>query len=271
MASSASTRRAARSSPACGTCTRTTPPTTGCSTSPTASPRCAIMANDTDFLIDLRKKWDSGAAIGPRVVHGRHHRRAGQVRRADEGARRYRGAGARRGRQLREARLRADQDLQLGQAGAGAGDHARRARARAARERAHSRVHARRGSGAGGLRRDPAHELSLPQFLAGRRRHAHAGALHRGRRTRGRARSEVGAGAGVSRSAAREEDGHRSDRLDLRGDVHVAPRNDVAELRDDRRPPSAAGSPRLSHRRTCRCPRGRTSSTATRSATCWRW
>jgi len=26
------------------------------------------MANDTDFLIDLRKKWDSGAAIGPRVV-----------------------------------------------------------------------------------------------------------------------------------------------------------------------------------------------------------
>jgi imidazolonepropionase-like amidohydrolase len=26
------------------------------------------MANDTDFLIDLRKKWDSGAAIGPRVI-----------------------------------------------------------------------------------------------------------------------------------------------------------------------------------------------------------
>jgi len=26
------------------------------------------MANDTDFLLDLRKKWDSGAAIGPRVV-----------------------------------------------------------------------------------------------------------------------------------------------------------------------------------------------------------
>jgi imidazolonepropionase-like amidohydrolase len=26
------------------------------------------MANDTDFLIALRKKWDSGAAIGPRVV-----------------------------------------------------------------------------------------------------------------------------------------------------------------------------------------------------------
>jgi len=26
------------------------------------------MANDTDFLLDLRKKWDSGAAIGPRIV-----------------------------------------------------------------------------------------------------------------------------------------------------------------------------------------------------------
>jgi imidazolonepropionase-like amidohydrolase len=26
------------------------------------------MANDTDFLLDLRKKWDSGTAIGPRVV-----------------------------------------------------------------------------------------------------------------------------------------------------------------------------------------------------------
>jgi len=26
------------------------------------------LANDTDFLLDLRKKWDSGVAIGPRVV-----------------------------------------------------------------------------------------------------------------------------------------------------------------------------------------------------------
>jgi hypothetical protein len=26
------------------------------------------LANDTDFLLDLRKKWDSGAAIGPRIV-----------------------------------------------------------------------------------------------------------------------------------------------------------------------------------------------------------
>src|SRR5436305_1306606 len=78
---------------------------------------------------------------------GRLHGRPRPLRRADQGADRQERGCPELGRPLREARLRADQALQLPRSRAGAADRRTRPSARAAGERPHSERHQ---GGAGG-------------------------------------------------------------------------------------------------------------------------
>src|SRR4029079_3121346 len=108
-----------------------------------------------------------------------------------------------------------------------AGPNARAADGRAGEEGppARLRPHPERpDGGAGGarrLQRDPARQLPVPE-LPGRRRHAHAGPLLRGRRARRGARPQIREGEGVHRSPQGARHDARSDAQRVRGDVPVA-------------------------------------------------
>ena len=89
------------------------------------------LANDNDALLQMKRNIDDGTAIGPRIT----------MRGFMDGRGPYTGptkvfvdteaGGAQRDRQLREARLRRHQGLQLDEAGAGADDRQARACAKA--------------------------------------------------------------------------------------------------------------------------------------------
>ena len=56
--------------PACGTCTSTWCRPTACSTSRPASPPPATSATTPTLLLELRRCWDAGEALGPRLLMG---------------------------------------------------------------------------------------------------------------------------------------------------------------------------------------------------------
>ena len=98
------------------------------------------VGNDPDYLDDLVKAFDEGHALGPHVlkaglVEGRGLEAAAAKITAETA-----GRSASRGRRVQEARLRADEDLQLGEARARPGDR-QAAHAKGMRVSGHVPVH----------------------------------------------------------------------------------------------------------------------------------
>ena len=179
------------------------------------------MANDTDFLLDLRKKWDSGAAIGPRVVM------AGII----DGPGKYAGPTKVLVDNADQARAAVDNYAKLGYEQIKIYSSVKPELVPVITAAAHA--HGLRVSG-----HIPAFMRAEEAVRAGYDEIQHTNFLFLNfwtdvTETRTLMRFTAVADAGVSRSAAREEDRHRSDSLDLRRDVHLAQRDDVAELLDD--------------------------------------
>ena len=125
------------------------------------------MGNDLDSLLELRRRWDSAEAIGPRVLMacvidgpGPYAAPTKVLATTEAEALAARGP-------LRRRRLRPDQDLQLPRSEAGAGRRGPGPLAGPAHLGAHPLRHERRAGRARGFRRDPARQLPLPELHPG--------------------------------------------------------------------------------------------------------
>ena len=101
------------------------------------------LGNPIDELGKLKTHIEQGEQVGPRIILAGLIDGPGPFPGSDQSAGCNPGRGAAVRRPLRRSRLRADQDLQLGEAGTGARHHRRGPQARAARQRTRACRHGR--------------------------------------------------------------------------------------------------------------------------------
>ena len=206
------------------------------------------LGNDPDVLAGIKKGFDDGTAIGPRVVL------AGLV----DGSGPFSGPIKNKVDDEAQARSAVDDYARRGYVQIKIYSSikrelmpviARLAHARDAGIGACAGVHDGRAVRARGRRRDPARQLPDAQFSLRRREgHPDAGALHGRGRARRRDRPVPGPGPGVPGPSEGEGDRDRPDSRRLRDDVRREEGRDLAGGRRDRRSDAAAGAAELSLR-----------------------